>query len=171
MNDVFDVSEHSRGGDEHSWQADPWGRTWSLEVDRISRERASLASALGEHHTQVVNQLYAQGLRSSTANVVEWIPAIEIAWRDGADETDRRTLRAQLAADHRASEASVALLEVWLTTRPSESLLAAGQQALRSLLQTLDDADRTLAVARIQSTCEAAGCCQQNARRRSALVD
>lgn len=116
--------------------------------------------------TQLVNYALYQ-LDGSPANVVEWIPAIELAWRDGADETDRRALRVQLAADRRASEASIALLEVWLTTRPSKSLLAAGRRALRSLLQTLEDNDRKLAMARIRSNCEAVGCCQQDARLRS----
>ena len=52
------------------------------ESQRVSRERQALAQALGSADAESVDRLYANGLRASTAEAVEWLPAVEVAWSD-----------------------------------------------------------------------------------------
>jgi len=127
------------------------------EARRISLEQAALADSLGVHDTEAVEQLYAHGLRASTAAVVEWLPAADVAWLDGANEAERHAIRTQFAVDDRASDAGIALLTGWLTERPPDGLFVAARRALRSRLHALDPDARGAALARIVAVCEAAG--------------
>jgi hypothetical protein len=130
---------------------------WSREVDRVSLERVALAEALGEPDTTAINQLHAHGLRASTVDLAEWIPAVEVAWTDGTDEAERHALRTQLSADDLASEAGVDLVDRWLTQRPSAGFFRAARQALRNRLQGLDEDERNATLARIVAKSEAIG--------------
>jgi hypothetical protein len=122
-----------------------------------SLELAALAAALGVTNTSVLRDLYAHGLRASTAVVLEWVPAVDVCWLDGADAGERNALRVQLAADDRATVEGVALLDAWLTSRPVAEFFEAGRQAIRLRLKGLDDAAREATLDRIVAICEAAG--------------
>lgn len=127
------------------------------EAERVAGERAGLARALGVPDAHACEPLYAHGLRASTAELVEWLPAVEVAWLDGADEAERHALRVHVTVDGRASAEGLALLDGWLTQRPPEELFVAGRLALKARLGALDADAREAAVGRIVAICEAIG--------------
>jgi hypothetical protein len=96
-------------------------------------------------------------MRASNAVLVEWLPAVDVAWLDGADEAERDELRRRFTTDGRATGDGAALLDEWLAHRPARGLFAAGRRALRHRLHGLDDDARRAAIARIVAVCEAAG--------------
>lgn len=122
-----------------------------------SLELAALGEALGVTNTRVLGELYEHGLRAATAVVLEWVPAVDVCWLDGADAAERNALRVQLAADDRATVPGLALLDAWLSTRPAPEFFEAGRLAIRLRLRGLDDEDRAATVDRIVAICEAAG--------------
>jgi hypothetical protein len=156
--DLFDTSDRSRAlENEYIRRTEAERLAWSREVERVSLERAALAAALAEDDTDVVNRLYTHGLRASNAAVVEWLPAVEIAWLDGVSASERQVLRTQFAADEQATDAGAALLDEWLTQRPPETLLVAARRALSSRLRALDAGARHATLSRVVSRCEAVG--------------
>lgn len=122
-----------------------------------SLELAALADALGVTNARVLRDLHANGLRADTAAVLEWVPAVDVCWLDGADAGERNALRVQLAADDRATVEGLALLDAWLTTRPMVEFFEAGRRAIRLRLRGLDEAARESTLDRIVAICEAAG--------------
>ena len=122
-----------------------------------SLELAALGEALGVTNASVLRNLYTYGLRASTAAVLEWVPAVDVCWLDGADAGERNALRVQLAADDRATVEGLALLDAWLTSRPVAEFFEAGRQAIRLRVRGLDDAAREATLDRIVAICEAAG--------------
>lgn len=121
---------------------------------RVERER--LMTALGGIGLDLVDRLYAHGVRSNHVAVLEWLPAVDVCWIDGADESERHALRLQYIADDRATEAGLVVLDGWLRTRPAPELVAAGRIALMSWLVSLDDDAREALADRIIGRCEAA---------------
>lgn len=122
-----------------------------------SAEVAALVAALGLGDSMVIGTLYEHGVRAETVPVLEWLPAVDVCWLDGADVAERHALRVQYASDDRSTPEGVELLDRWLTTRPVVSLFAAGRRALRARLALIDPADRGDVVDRIVAMCEAAG--------------
>ncbi len=120
-------------------------------------EVAALVAALGLGDGQVIGTLHAHGLRAETSPVLEWIPAVDVCWLDGADTAERHALRVQFAADDRSTPAGVALLDAWLTSRPPAALFDASRRALRSALRLLEPPEREESIDRIVARCEAAG--------------
>ena len=127
------------------------------EIERVARERAALAQALGALDADACEPLFAQGLRASTAELVEWLPAVEVAWVDGADEAERHALRVHVTVEGRASAEGMVLLDGWLTQRPPEEFFLAGRGAIKARLGGLDADEREDVVARIVALCEATG--------------
>lgn len=122
-----------------------------------SAEVAALVAAVGLGDSMVVGTLYDHGVRAETVPVLEWLPAVDVCWLDGADVAERHALRVQYASDERSTPEGVELLDRWLTTRPVVSLFAAGRRALRARLALIDPVDREEIVDRIVAMCEAAG--------------
>lgn len=120
-------------------------------------EVAALVAALGLGDTHVVGTLFREGLRAATVPVLEWLPAVDVCWLDGADVAERHALRVQYGADDRSTPEGLALVDRWLTTRPPAALFTAARRALRSRLATLDPMAREALVDRIVARCEAAG--------------
>ena len=118
---------------------------------------AALVAAVGLGDSAVIGALYDHGVRADMVPVLEWLPAVDVCWLDGADAAERHALRVQFASDDRSTPAGVDLLDQWLTTRPGASLFAAGRRALRARLALIDPADREEVVDRIVAMCEAAG--------------
>lgn len=121
----------------------------------LGPDRAQLMAALDGAPIDVVDHLYAYGVRVSTLYALEWLPAVDVCWVDGA--AGRHALRTQFAADPRATAAGLALLDDWLTRRPTPHLLAAAWYAISTTLATLDADDRAALMARVVARCEAAG--------------
>lgn len=122
-----------------------------------SAEVAALVAAVGLGDGTVVGTLYDHGVRADLVPALEWLPAVDVCWLDGADAAERHALRVQFVSDDRSTPAGVDLLGQWLTTRPPASLFAAGRRALRARLALIDPADREEVVDRIVAMCEAAG--------------
>lgn len=123
----------------------------------VGSEVAALVAAVGLGDGDVVVTLYAHGLRAHTVPLVEWLPAVDVCWLDGADVAERHALRVQYAADGRSTSDGLALIDRWLTERPPVRLFDAGRRALRARLAALEPDDREAMVASIVARCEAAG--------------
>lgn len=123
----------------------------------INLEKLALAEALGVTDTQVIDLLHRNGLRDITAFVLEWLPAVDVCWIDGADAGEQNALRVQLAADDRALVNCLELLDQWLTTRPEPELFEAARRAIQIQLRDLDEDGRRSMLDRIVAICEAAG--------------
>lgn len=126
------------------------GRSHGAEV-------AALVAALRLGDGEVIGTLHAHGVRAETAAVLEWVPAVDVCWLDGADVAERHALCVQFGTDDVGTPEGVALLQHWLTTRPPQALFDAGRRALRLRLALLDPADRGEVIDRIVARCEAAG--------------
>lgn len=122
-----------------------------------SLDLAALGDTLCVTERPVLEELYANGLRAGTAAALEWIPAIDVCWLDGADAAERNAIRVQYAADDRATPEGIALLDGWLTTRPRPEFFEAGRRAIRLSLRLLDDDAREATLDRIVAICQAAG--------------
>lgn len=122
-----------------------------------SAEVAALVAALGLGDSRVIGTLHDHGVRAETVPVLEWLPAVDVCWLDGADVAERHALRMQFASDDRSTPEGMALLDRWLTTRPAVALFAVGRRALRARLALIDPVDREDVVDRIVAMCEAAG--------------
>ncbi len=127
------------------------------EVGRVTRERIALADALSSSDLDAVDTLHAHGLRASTASMVEWLPAVEVAWLGGVDAAERRAVWSRFAAQEGSASDGAALLERWLQIRPPEALFLTGRRVLTDRLRALDERTRQSTQARILTTCEAAG--------------
>ena len=126
-------------------------------VRTSSLERIALTEALGVTDTSVIDVLHAHGLRAVTAFVLEWLPAVDVCWVDGADAGEQNALRVQLAADDRATVGALELLDQWLTTRPLPEHFEAARRAIRLQLRDLDEDGRRATLDRVVAICEAAG--------------
>lgn len=122
-----------------------------------SADVAALVAALGLGDAQVIETLFAAGVRAAAVPVLEWLPAVDVCWLDGADAAERHALRVQYAADDRCTPEGLALMDHWLTTRPPAALFQAGRRALRARLAMLDPLAREALADRIVARCEAAG--------------
>ena len=119
------------------------------------RERRALASALGVDDDDAVGTLHAAGFRASNGALLNWLPAIDVAWTGDLDIHERHALRAQIAADPRASDASVVLMVEFLFIQPSEELMAAARDVLRRQLAAMDPESRHRHLDAIIARCEA----------------
>lgn len=129
----------------------------SSSASSSSAEVAALVAALGVGDSQVVETLFREGVRAATVPVLEWLPALDVCWLDGADAAERNALRVQYAADDRAIPDGLALMDRWLATPPPAALFAAGRRALRARLAVLDPMEREALIDAIVARCEAAG--------------
>lgn len=128
------------------------------EPDTASRqERTRLGDALGLHAPHIIEPLYEAGLRSGTIGLLEWLPAIEVAWIDGVDAREREELSRQFEATAGPDGLGVSLLNEWLYGRPPHEAMIAAKQALRHQLDQLDADTRQDALRRIASRCEVVG--------------
>ena len=137
-------------------QTDTRTATLQRREARRAAERAALAEALGTTDRDTVERLHAVGLRARSAAMVEWLPAVDVAWLDGLDEAERRALQLEFATLGEVNDEARALLEDWLTRRPPNERFEAGREALRSRLAMLDPVTSQDAMDRIVQACTAA---------------
>ena len=131
-------------------------RTRELESER-ERERQALGTALGLHDPAVVIPLYEAGVRAESIGVLEWLPAIEVAWVDGVEMPERDELSRQFSESAGADGAGVSLIHHWLYSRPPQEALSAARHALRHRLTQLDEDNRQALLNRVSSRCEIVG--------------
>ena len=72
-----------------------------------SAEVAALVAAVGLGDSTVIGTLYDHGVRGGTVPALEWLPAVDVCWLDGADVAERHALRVQFAADDRSTPEGV----------------------------------------------------------------
>lgn len=123
----------------------------------LDPERAALMRKLPGVSLDVVDGLFAHGVRASTLPVLEWLPAVDVCWFDGADPAEVDALRTQYLKEPWATPEGAALLDAWLAERPSWPLLAAGWIAVCAMLSSRDETARAALIARVLEHCEVAG--------------
>jgi hypothetical protein len=125
---------------------------------QLAREHLALRDALGTRDADVVEQLHAYGLRPTTAPLLlDWLPVVEVAWLDGADDRERTAIRTAFERDDRATAEALTLLDHWLAKRPAEGLFLSARRALADQLAALSDDERQPRLARILDACERVG--------------
>lgn len=117
-------------------------------------EPRHLGDALDLHTPEVVTPLFDAGLRAGTIELLEWIPAVEVAWVDGADAAERDELSRRFAETTAANGTGVGLMNTWLVSRPAPDVFEAARQALRHQVNQLDADSRAGMLRRIASRCE-----------------
>jgi hypothetical protein len=125
-------------------------------TERSAGEQA-LVDELHIEDPALVGALHAAGLDASNTSLLEWLPAIEVAWVDDVDMHEREELRRQYATDPASNGASLSLLTEWLFVRPPHEALLAARQALRRRLDALPEAERSARVRQIVRRCEVVG--------------
>jgi len=85
----------------------------------LALETRELADALGVHDAGLVGTLHAVGFRAGNSGLLDWLPAIDVAWVDDLDLRERHELRVLMAADPRAAARSLTLMTEFLFIPPS----------------------------------------------------
>lgn len=120
-------------------------------------ETRGLEAVLGFDDAEAIAALRAAGLTASTVGVLEWLPAIEVAWIDKVETAERELLRKQFADSVTADRAGLALLTEWLFVRPPHEAMFAARRALRHHLASMEAGARRDAVNQIVARCETVG--------------
>ena len=131
-------------------------------VDSLAAiEKRALADAVGVHDDLLVGRLHEAGFRAGNAALLDWLPAIDVAWVDSTlDVRERHELRTHIAADPRADGPSVALMTEFLFIQPSPELMEAARNVLRRQLAmepALRDARLDTILERCEQVAEASG--------------
>lgn len=129
----------------------------TASVPDQSAGEQELVHALHTADAALVSALHAAGLNASNTSLLEWLPAIEVAWVDDVDMHEREELRRQYATDPASDGASLSLLTEWLFVRPPHEALLAARQALRLRLDALPETERTARLQQIVRRCEVVG--------------
>lgn len=124
--------------------------------EAMQEERRKLGEALGLHHLDVIVPLHAVGIRASNSNLIEWLPAVEVAWIDSVDNSEREELQRRFSEAHGSGD-TAALLHEWLFVRPPHEAMLAAKQALRHRLESSGPETRRDLLTRIVERCEAVG--------------
>ncbi len=136
---------------EHARQA----REQASTEGALARETRELADALGVHDAGSLGTLHAAGFRAGNSGLLDWLPAIDVAWVDHLDVRERHELRVLMAADPRAEARSLTLMTDFLFIPPSETLMAAAREVLRRQLAAMDPAARRTRFAALVERSEA----------------
>lgn len=106
---------------------------------RQAAQRAStheaLARASGIKNPQVIDRLIALDIDPETVTALSLVPLVMVAWADGSLDANERTavLERVEAAEFAPGSPARALLEAWLTRKPSPKLLDAWAQLVAGL--------------------------------------
>lgn len=121
----------------------------------LALETRELSGALGVHDAGLVGTLHAAGFRAGITALLDWLPAIDVAWVDDLDLRERHELRVLMAADPRAETRSLTLMTEFLFIPPSETLMEAAREVLRRQLAAMDPAARRTRLTAIVERSEA----------------
>lgn len=117
-------------------------------------ETRALADALGVHDDRLIGALHADGFRAGNSALLDWLPAIDVAWVGNVDVRELHELRTHIAADPRADAASVAVMTEFLFIQPSPALMDAAREVLRRQLAAMEPAARQERLDTILERCE-----------------
>lgn len=125
--------------------------------DMLREERRALGEAIGLHHLDVIVPLHAAGLRAGNSELLEWLPAVEVAWIDNVDTQEREELQRRFSEANHSGAAAADLLREWLRIRPSDEAIMAARRALHHRLDVSDPDTRRDILMRVMARCEAVG--------------
>jgi prepilin-type processing-associated H-X9-DG protein len=127
---------------------DEYFRRRDREIEERARERTAeerrrrqFAAAVGIDDDPTLIALREAGVDEHTAELIQIVPAVYVAWADGhVSDAERREI--DLLAERRDLQASGSpgrqVLAWWLEQRPSDGVFAAAFSALQARLQQLD---------------------------------
>jgi hypothetical protein len=110
------------------------------------RSKDELRKASGMTDDAVLDKLIHLGLTGQTIAALSLVPLIQVAWADGAVQDNERVAILQ-GAHGKGLEKSTpgyALLQGWLTKRPSDDLLDAWEAYIKALTAQLNDEQNRL---------------------------
>ena len=124
----------------------------AVSVDR--RDHHPLGSALHVNDPQLIRLLESFGFDHTCADLVAWLPAIELAWLDGMTRAEHDRLCQLIHARHPVlSQRAAELLKDWLRRRPSNALFRTARRVLRAQIRELPSDERPALRARILGPC------------------
>lgn len=154
MGDFNGNDKPTRAEDEYFRQRDAEILAHAQADLRAQEERRALSVRLGVGDRDLVHALYGCGLRDETAWLIEWVPALEVAWAGGVDEPERRRVR-ELIGDVAMQEAAAALLDRWLA-EPPHRVFQVARRVLRLRLAAMEEGERERLRDRVLTACAAA---------------
>lgn len=108
------------------------------EKEEAKNKKQALSAASGITDDAVLEHLIALNIRSDTLAALSLVPLVEVAWADGTMDDSERNAILSAAEDAGLSGESAALLDGWLTTRPSDKVLSAWKDYVSALASTMD---------------------------------
>lgn len=124
-------------------------------LERAGAMRA-LADELGVHDAPLVRALYDAGFRAGRTALLDWMPAIDVAWVDDLDVHERHALRLRISADPRVDE-GLGLITEFLFLRPDDAFMDVVREVLRRQLAAADPTSRLDRLRSILGRCEEVG--------------
>ncbi|HZR83610.1 MAG TPA: hypothetical protein VFD92_21125 [Candidatus Binatia bacterium] len=131
--------------------------------DRRRDAKESLRQATGIRDDAVLDRLVNLGFDASTLLAFGLVPAIEVAWADGAVDPEERTAILEELSPHRIPKGSPAyeMIASWLARRPPPEVFDTWVAYTRALLPTLEPRDRewlaSTILQRAEHTADASG--------------
>lgn len=122
----------------------------------LHEERHRLGEAIGLHDLDVIVPLHTAGVRAGNTDMIEWLPAVQVAWIDNVDMFEREELRRHFSQADSAGGASDLLME-WLLVRPPDETMMAARRALRHRLAASAPDSRRHTLMRVLERCVAVG--------------
>lgn len=123
-------------------------------AEPVTQEPRSLHEALGFHDPRLARVLGSFGFDAASADLITWLPAVELAWINGLSPTERRRLLENIQARHPSLSArGHALLAEWLRRQPSQALCRTARRVLRAQLAALPPDERPAVRARVIGPC------------------
>jgi hypothetical protein len=105
-----------------------------------------LRKASGMSDDAVLDKLVALDLRANTIAALSLVPLIQVAWADGTIQDNERNAILQGAHGKGLDDGSdgYALLQSWLSKRPSDDLFVAWEAYIKALAAQLNDEQNRL---------------------------
>ncbi len=110
--------------------------------EEAKHRKAALSAASGITNEAVLDELVALGIGSDTLAALSLVPLVEVAWADGTMHDNERKAILSAAGDAGLGPESMALLDRWLTTRPTGEVLSAWKDYVAALASSMDASTR-----------------------------
>ncbi len=116
------------------------------ELRKAELNREELAKATGITKPEVLDRLLKLGIQTQTLAALSIVPLVEVAWADGDLDAKERQAVLEHAGEGGIAMGSPAygLLEAWLQHRPSQQLLDAWRDLVRTIREEIgpEEAER-----------------------------
>ena len=113
-------------------------------------------AALALHEQIILAQLALIGEPVGRTALLDWMPAIDVAWVDDLDVHERHALRLRISADPRVDE-GLGLITEFLFLRPDDAFMDVVRDVLRRQLAAADPRSRLDRLRSILGRCEEVG--------------